>query len=158
MIEKHHGLSNTPGILRVLYVACLMAAFAAPAAAASPDGKGEPERQGPEASSAEPDVTKAIRIIYDPETGEITSVPLRETDPLSAPLARALARSTDGLRVFELSNGGTGVHLDGRFQHALMVRLKPDGSFETVCTNHPDEAEKFLHGKAAEATPAPRDK
>ena len=145
-------------IFQVVLTACVMAAFAAPVAATSPDEKGEPKRQGPKEASVESVATKAIRVIVDPETGEIISVPFRETDVLSAPLAKALSRSTEGLRVFELSNGGMGVHLDGRFQHALMVRVKPDGSLETVCTSHSRAAEDFLHGKTAGVKPAPRDK
>ena len=104
-------------------------------------------------------MTKSIRVIYDPETGEIISVPLRESSEiLSGPLAKALTRSTEGLQVFEVSNGGNGVHLDGRFQHALMVRVRPDGSLETVCTSHSHAAETFLKAKSAGANTAPRGK
>ena len=145
-------------IFQVVLTACWMAAFAVPVAATSPDEKGEPKRQVPEEASVESVPPNAIRVIVDPETGEIISVPFRETEVLSAPLAKALTRSIEGLRVFELENGGKGVHLDGRFQHALVVRVKPDGSLETVCTNHLHAAEKFLQGKSAGADAAPRDK
>lgn len=145
-------------IFQAVLTASMMAAFAAPVAATSPDEKGEPKRQVPEEASVESVPPNAIRVIVDPETGEIISVPFRETEVLSAPLAKALNRSAEGLRVFELENGGKGVHLDGRFLHALMVRVKPDGSLETVCTNHPHEAEVFLDGKTARVKPAPRDK
>ena len=158
MNQIFHAQVNTPRTIRVLCVAFLMAAFTAPVAATSPDEKGEPKRQGPEAASAESVATKAIRVIIDPETGEIISVPLRATEVLSAALAKALSRSTEGLRVFELSNGGMGVHLDGRFQHVLMVRMRPDGSLETVCTSHSREAESFLRGKTTGAKTVPRDK
>ena len=158
MNQIFHAQVNTPRTIRVLCVAFLMAAFAAPVAATSPDEKGEPKRQTSEVSSVETTAPNAIRVIVDPETGEIISVPFRETDVLSAPLAKALTRSGEGLRVFELSNGGKGVYLDGRFQHALMVRVKPDGSLETVCTSHSHEAGDFLHGKTAGPQAEPRDK
>jgi hypothetical protein len=151
-------------ILAVVLTACWIAALATPVAASSPGEKEEPERLasekadtevGAEASDAAPAVMK---VFVDPETGEIISVPIRQqTGTLSAPLAKALTRSTEGLWVFELSNGGKGVHLDGRFQHAIMVRVKPDGSFETVCVDHSHQAEGFLKSKRAETDPQPRD-
>ena len=158
MNQRLHAQVNTPLTIRTLCVAFLMAAFAVPAAATSPGENGEPKRQASEAAGAESVATKAIRVVVDPETGEIISVPFRETDVLSAPLAKALTRSGEGLEVFELSNGGKGVHLDGRFQHVLMVRVNPDGSLETVCTNHSHEAGDFLHGKTAGPNTKPRDK
>jgi len=144
--------------LSVLCVVCLMATLALPSAASSPADEEGPKRQAPEGGSADRVVTKAMRVIYDSETGEILSVPIRDTEVLSSRLAKALTRSAEGLQVFELESGGTGVHLDGSYQHALMVRMKPDGSIETVCTNHSHEAEQFLKGKTAEAKPTPRDK
>ena len=151
-------------IVPVLCVACLMAALAMPAAASSPEGKGEPKRHAPEAESTqsvEPsvDAREGLRVVIDPETGEIiTRPPRHRAEPISAPLANALSRSTEGLRVFDLPNGGKGVHLKGRFQHVLVVRAKPDGSFETVCTNHPHEAEGFLKSISTEADPRSRNK
>ena len=158
MNRRLNELMISSRVFSVLFAICLMAAVALPVAASSTSEKEQPERQASEAPTAEAVTTKAIRVIYDPETGEIISVPLRGTKFLSAPLAKALTRSTEGLQVFELANGGKGVHLDGRFQHALMVRVKPDGSIETVCTSHSHEAEKFLKGKPAGPKSAPRDK
>jgi hypothetical protein len=135
-----------------------MAAVAWPVAASSPGEEELPGRQAPEASTEGAVTSKTMRVIYDPETGAIISVPFRETEGLSVPLSKALTRSTEGLRVFELANGGKGVHLDGRFQHVLMVRVKPDGSLETVCTNHSHAAEKFLRGTSDGADAQPRDR
>jgi len=164
MNQRSHEQLTMTRILTVLCAVCLMAVPALPVAATSPDEKGEPKRQASESVSAESGEFSAaaqerMKVIVDPETGEIISVPIRQqTGTLSAPLAKALNRSAEGLRVFELENGGKGVHLDGRFQHALVVRVKPDGSLETVCTNHSRAAEKFLQGKSAGADAAPRDK
>ena len=158
MIQRLHDQVISSRVLSVLCAVCLMAAAALSVAAATPGEEEQPGRQASEAPTAEAVTTKAIRVIYDPETGEIISVPFRETEVLSAPLAKALTRTAEGLRVFELANGGKGVYLDARFQHVLMVRVKADGSLETVCTNHSHEAEKFLQGKPAGAKSAPQDK
>jgi len=158
MDQRHHARVHISRTIRALCVAFVMAAIAAPVAASSPDENRGPRRKTPEASSAEPGVTEVMKVFVDRETGEIISVPLRATDVLSIPLAKALDRSTEGLRVFELANGGRGVHLDGRFQHVLMVRVRPDGSLETVCTNSSHAAEKFLHGESAGADTERRDK
>jgi len=158
MNQRLHDQMISSRVLSILCAICLMAAVAVPVAASSPGEEEKPETQAPEASAEAAVSPKTMRVIYDPETGEIISVPFRETVVLSAPLSKALTRSTEGLQVFQLTNGGTGVHLDGRFQHALMVRVKADGSVETTCTNHPHDAEDFLHGKTAAAKPAPRDK
>jgi hypothetical protein len=145
-------------VFSVLFAICMMAAVVLPVAASSPGEKEQPEQRAPAARTADPVTTKAVRVIYDPASGEIISVPIRGTEVLSDPLAKALTRTTEGLQVFELSNGGKGVHLDGRYQHALMVRVKPDGSMETVCTSHSHAAEKFLQAKPTGVDAEPRDK
>lgn len=137
-------------IFPVLCTVVLTVALTAPAAASSPDEEKMPSPRAPKASSAEAAEASVVadggmRFVFDPETGEmVAEQPLQMTNALSVPLANALNRSTEGLRVFELTNGGRGVHLDGRFQHALVVRMKADGSFETVCVNHSHEAEAIL--------------
>lgn len=158
MNRRLNELMISSRVVPILLAICLMAAAALPVAASSPGEKEQPERSVSTAPTAEHVTTNAIRVIYDPESGEIISVPIRETEVLSGPLAKALTRSTEGLQVFELSNGGTGVHLDGRFQHALMVRVRPDGSVETVCTSHSHAAEKFLQAKPTGVDAEPRDK
>jgi hypothetical protein len=130
--------------LVVVSAVCLTVAVALPAASSPPDEDGAPVPQALKGDEAA--ANKKIRVIYDPNAGEIRSVPVRDDVVLSAPLTKALTHSTEGLQVFDLANGGKGVHLDGRFQHVLMVRVKPDGSLETVCTNHSHAAEKFLRG------------
>ena len=158
MNQRLHEQTSSSRLLLTLCAICLMAAVAVPVAASSPGEEGKPETRAPRASAEAAVTPKTMRVIYDPETGEIVSVPVSETEALSEPLASALTRSTEGLQVFQLTHGGTGVFLGGRFQHALMVRVKADGSLETVCTNHSHEAEKFLQGKQAGAKSAPQDK
>lgn len=145
-------------VVPILLAICLMAVVALPVAASPPDEKEQPEQPAPAVPTADPVTTNAVRVVYEPESGEIISVPIRGTEILSDPLAKALTRTTEDLRVFELSNDGKGVYLDGRFQHALMVRVKPDGSLETVCTSHSHAAEKFLQAKPTGVDAEPRDK
>ncbi len=88
MNRRLNELMISSRVFSVLFAICLMAAVALPVAASSTSEKEQPERQAPEAPTAEAVTTKAIRVIYDPETGEIISVPLRGTKVLSAPLAK----------------------------------------------------------------------
>lgn len=153
-----------PGVRAVVSALCLIAGFTGLAIAESPAEADDPSRQVAKAASAESidssvATSEGMRAFVDPDTGALVSAPTRpEVEPLSAPLAKALSRSTESLRVFDLANGGRGVHLAGRFQHALVVRVRPDGSLETVCTNHVHSAEALLHGKAAGVEPQPRDR
>ncbi len=80
----------------------------------------------------------------------------RYDGPLSAPIMKALDRSTVGLRVFDLDNGGTGVDLDGRFLHVMGVTAHPEGTFETWCVDNPQAAEKLLRRPAAKAATTAR--
>ena len=57
--------------LPILCAVCLMVAFVAPVAGVSPDEEREPKLQASEAASAETVATKVVRVVYDPETGEI---------------------------------------------------------------------------------------
>ncbi len=146
------------GAFRVAVTVLLVTSFAEFAAALSPDNQDRDGDKGIETPAGENERTEAIRVVYDPETGEVVSVPAREPGILSETLARALTRSAEGLRVFELENGGKGVHLGGRYQHAYMVRIGPDGSFETFCTEHSHGAEEFLKSRSSGVTPEPRNK
>jgi hypothetical protein len=134
--------------LSALVAAAVVVAFAVkPMAAAHAE---EGQQQTPAAVGVAPEKSGAVIrdgawVVIDPETGEIVSRSLRTgKEFLSDQLATALSRSTEGLETFDLVNGGQGVHLGGRFQHVFMVRVRPDGSFETVCVNHEHQAEKVL--------------
>ena len=164
MSQRSYPQMTVFRILQAVLIALWIAVLAVPVAASSPDDKGEPQRQVQEAAStesAEPSVAtrEAMKVFTDPETGEIIARPVRQqTEVLSVPLANALSRSTEGLQVFDLPNGGKGVYLEGRFQHVLKVRVKPDGSLETVCVNHPQEAEDVVRGESVGRDPESRDK
>jgi hypothetical protein len=133
--------------LSALVAVAVVALAVGPAAAAHPDEDQQQTQSvaGVGAKESGAVIRDGVRVVIDPETGEIVSRSLRTgKESLSDQLATALSRSTEGLETFDLANGGQGVHLDGRFQHVFMVRIKPDGSFETVCVNHQQQAEKVL--------------
>jgi hypothetical protein len=58
-------------------------------------------------------------------------------------LARPLSRSLEGLKVETLPNGKRAVHLEGRFGHATILRLKPDGTRERGCFDDAEHAVEF---------------
>ncbi len=110
-----------------------------------------------EAPTVEAPAPSGLRAFVDPETGELTSTPTREqvealSQEMSAHLAAALSRSSDGLEPFELLAGGRGVNLKGRFQSALVVRRLESGGFELVCRDDPPGAEH--DHRAAVASPS----
>jgi hypothetical protein len=165
MNQRSHAPMIVLRILPVLFAVWWIAALAVSVAASPQNEREEPEQHASEAAStevaADPSVTATagMKVYIDRETGEITSTPPREqTKALSAPLAIALSRSTEGLVVFDLPNGGKGVYLKGRFQHALTVRVKPNGSLETVCMNHLHKAEDLFHGEPVGGDAEPRDR
>ncbi len=164
MNRRSDARRRFPQLLTIPGAVSLTVVLALPAAASSPGDEHTPERQAAETANHEitdPSLSthESVTTVVDPETGEIVATLTRQkAESLSAPLAKALNRSTDGLHLFELANGGRGMYLDGRFQHVLMVRVKADGSLETVCVNHAHEAEKFLKRSAAEVDTQPPEK
>jgi hypothetical protein len=58
-------------------------------------------------------------------------------------LARPLSRSLEGLNAETLPNGKHGVRLQGRFGHATMLRIKPDGTRERGCFDNVEHAVEF---------------
>lgn len=58
-------------------------------------------------------------------------------------LARPLSRSAEGLNVETLPNGKRAVHLEGRFGHAAVLRIKPDGTRERGCFDNAEHAVEF---------------
>jgi hypothetical protein len=149
-------------ILLLLCAAFLTTALTASVATSSPredELERQAEAQRTESVEASPRGLESSTDGVDPETAEGSALRDRQkSDALSAPLANALNRSIEGLRPFELKNGGRGIHLEGRFQHALVARVKEDGSLEIVCINHPHEAEALLKRRSTPADPQLLDK
>ena len=62
---------------------------------------------------------------------------------LRSSLAGPLSRSLEGLNVETLPNGKHGVHLQNRFDHTTMLRIKPDGTRERSCFDNVERAVEF---------------
>jgi hypothetical protein len=61
-----------------------------------------------------------------------------------------LSRSREGLESETLGNGKQGVHLHGRFGHATVLRVNPDGSRERGCFDDVARAVDFATAEEAE--------
>lgn len=108
---------------------------------------------GSAAGSSGPDGSPPVlRTATDDESDRVVPAEAHEeSGRLSGAIMKALSRSTDGLRVFDLENGGSGVDLDGGFRHVFMVQVRADGSFETSCVDHVQALEKLMGLGSAKA-------
>ncbi len=136
-------LKRPPIESRMIFVFLCATCVAASLAAVPTPEEDEPDRTVTEAASVQSG-TSGLRVVIDPKTGEIASAQARERSVLSEALAHALSRSTDDLEVFELPSGGVGVHLEGRFQHVVTIKVQVDGSFELECVDSARKANKAL--------------
>jgi hypothetical protein len=96
-----------------------------------------------------------LRVFVDPETGALTSRPrpeqVRALEALERERVAREARSGERerpARLFAIRGGGVGADVTGRFVSSTVLRLRPDGSFETVCVDHPDQALPHAHEQA----------
>jgi hypothetical protein len=98
-------------------------------------------------TSVAPVTAAGVRAFVDPATGELTSSPTRAQLERLALQARSssVARSVVGLRPFELSRGGRGLNLQGRFQTALRVERGADGNFYQTCGDPAHDREPHSH-------------
>lgn len=124
-----------------------------------PDGVHRGERaeaippllRSPDAGAGTPELLSGLRAYIDPLTGQLTTHP---TPAQVRELTRTLAEhrfeqgmdfdagwDTEGLYRFPLRDGGTGVHLDGRFLTSTVVHVGPDGALHFDCTHDPGEVE-----------------
>lgn len=128
-----------------------LASFAVLPATVAGEKAAEPEpavtrsSSAPETAAAEPapSTEAAGLVIYvDPATGAVVEHPTPEQERALAEKRRhdPLARSDEGLVPFALEGGGTGVHLGGRFQSALVVHRHADGRWVYGC-RHADGGE-----------------
>ena len=58
-----------------------------------------------------------------------------------------LSRSSRGLSWSQDAQGRAHVHLEGRFQHAVITRRAPDGRFVTECVHNPQAAAAALEAR-----------
>lgn len=93
--------------------------------------------------------TAGLRVVVDPATGEIIDNPTSlELERLEEGVRVERRRSSWELREFYLSEGGSGVALEGWADHSLEIEIGPDGAMRTVCSqgdthaSEPDQREE----------------
>jgi len=101
-----------------------------------------PSEPGSEAANAE--TSRSPRT--QPKAATVAAVKLTRDERIAAlrkSLARPLSRSLEGLKIETLPNGKRAVHLDGRFGHVTILRIKPDGTRERGCFDNTERAVEF---------------
>jgi hypothetical protein len=74
--------------------------------------------------------------------------PKREESPEKVELSLSARNgSVEGLLVERRARGGVKAHLDGRFRHALVLIIAPDGSRSIECVDSPERAAQLLAPK-----------
>ncbi|HVS15390.1 MAG TPA: hypothetical protein VMV46_15795 [Thermoanaerobaculia bacterium] len=101
-----------------------------------------------------------LRVFVDPVTGALTNAPrpeqVRALEALERARLASAARADGGerpVRLFALPGGGVGADVTGRFLSSILVRPRPDGSFATVCLDHPEAPFPHDHAPPAAAPP-----
>lgn len=113
------------------------------------------------ASDPVPISAGGLRVFVDPETGEILATPRPEQIRELAALERQRLASPTGaianepVRVFAIP-GGVGAVLPRSLMSSMVLRVLPDGSFETVCVDHV-EGDDHEHPAAIAERPATAD-
>ncbi len=112
------------------------------------------DEQTPTASADEPAATgSGLWIFIDPDTGRQVAQPTPEQRMRLRKFATQLNKSDQGLEPFELEGGGQGVRLNGRFQHAVIATVGPDGTIGFQCTDQShDHPQSPLHTAEESAT------
>ncbi len=141
---SHHPTSVFRPIVGLLAV-LLLATLGAVSLASTAPSDSPPDSEGPKTGATESTEASAVqtvpapagwRVYVDPETGELTSTPSpQQKRAVAEGLEAPLARSSEGLEIFELTRGGRGVNLQNRFQSALRVRVGEDGKMEMHCVD-----------------------
>jgi hypothetical protein len=130
-VVNHPSVCGRIGVcLSLSVVAVVLGACQGPSEPASEAARGDasraPSTQRPAAKTGAVQLTRDQRVAA-----------LRKS------LARPLSRSVEGLNVETLPNGKRAVHLDGRFGHATILRIKPDGTRERGCFDDAEHAVEF---------------
>jgi len=108
-------------------------------------GPGEPG-----SSAAEAETGPAAGPQLPAKAGPVEITREQRVAALRKALARPLSRSIEGLNVETLSNGKSAVHLEGRFGHATMLRINPDGTREHGCFDNAERAVEFATRSGAQ--------
>ena len=126
----------------VVAVVAILSALAGQALAAEPEETAEPmSTQSPSAAAGAPSQGAGMVAYIDPETGRLTSSPTEaQRAEMQAVLAAVLDRSQDGLYDVVLPDGSDMRDLQGRYQHAIVVRVAADGTQDAGCVTNPEAA------------------
>ncbi|MES1186274.1 MAG: hypothetical protein ABUL60_20855 [Myxococcales bacterium] len=125
VLRRRIDLCWSLGVIAVLLGAC--------------QGPSEPGSKATEAETSPAPTTQRLA----PNAGVVPITRDQRITALRKSLARPLSRSLEGLNVETLPNGKHGVHLQGRFGHATMLRIKPDGTREHGCFDNVERAVEF---------------
>ncbi len=96
------------------------------------------------------------QVAVDANSGKLRQPTPEEVQKLTESLT--MNDSVEGLTPRTLSNGGTAVDLQGRFQSVAIAKKNPDGSISQSCVESKKQAEDFLNSKPAakkDAIPTP---
>jgi hypothetical protein len=103
--------------------------------------------QGPSEPTSETVEVEASRAPGIPtpasKVGAVQTTRAERVAALRKALERPLSRSFEGLKVETLASGQRTVHLEGRFGHATLLRIKPDGTRERGCFDDAEHAVEF---------------
>lgn len=146
---------RTFAVIGILLATAMAAQEPTPAGPTASGARTAAPSTAPGESAGAPARGAGLRLYLDPETGEITTRPTPEQElRLSEALQRALSREFEDLTPFSLRGGGTGVHLDGRFQSATVLRVRPDGTYSITCVEDPEQAVRLLGSHHPQAAPS----
>lgn len=115
---------------RQLVLACALLGIASSSFAAGEGGQKPPDQEAAEIEKARPD------------------------DDRRAPSGLTLSANNRSVRGLETTPGAKGsvkVDLEGRFTHALVLRVAPDGSRTVECVDSPAHLAELLDTEAEEA-------
>lgn len=84
------------------------------------------------------------QVQVDSTTGQLRPLTPDEARRLAAGMQRYLNRSTEGLQVTQLPNGGEAVNIEDRFENFSVAKRNPDGTIATECIATPEELNSFL--------------
>lgn len=125
-----------------------MLAWASASAMASDAAKPTPEQKPEQAPATE----SAMRVYLDPETGQLSPVPVTPEQMVEDELLMQ-QRSLKPMEQLERADGTVTLRLNGNFELASTMVIGPDGRLVRVCT----EAHAGVEGPHVHPVLAPRE-
>ena len=132
--------------------------LAAPALAGDDPAAAAPQEQAvtqAPAESAPPVAAAGLVAFIDPATGGLTATPTEEQRAaMRTALAALVYDSGEGLVEVRLPDGSVVMDLQGRFQEAVVIQVKPDGTQHRQCLGSVPDAAATPLSAPAPAPPA----